>query len=103
MGNKNNKNNNNKIQIEQTFFEDTIIQKNNNQNNKSSLEHNPLITQINLDPFLFYEKIKQIGSGSFATVYLVKNKKTGVIRAMKAIKKFNMMNLRILSKKVNQI
>ena len=103
MGNKNNKNNNNKIQIEQTFFEDTIRQKNNNQNNKSSLEHNPLITQINLDPFLFYEKIKQIGSGSFATVYLVKNKKTGVIRAMKAIKKFNMMNLRILSKKVNQI
>ena len=87
MGNKNNKNNNNKIQIEQTFFEDTIRQKNNNQNNKSSLEHNPLITQINLDPFLFYEKIKQIGSGSFATVYLVKNKKTGVIRAMKAIKK----------------
>jgi serine/threonine protein kinase len=39
------------------------------------------------DPFSEYEVIRELGRGSFAVVRLVKHKLTGVIRAMKAIRK----------------
>ena len=55
--------------------------------NTLPLEHNPLISQVKSDPFLDYTIIKELGSGSFATVHLVKNNITGTVRAMKAIKK----------------
>ena len=52
-----------------------------------TLEHNPLISQVKSDPYADYRVIKELGSGSFATVHLVKNKISGAVRAMKAIEK----------------
>ena len=51
------------------------------------LEHNPLISQVKSDPFLDYTIVGELGSGSFATVHLVKHTITGTVRDMKAIKK----------------
>ena len=53
----------------------------------TGLEHNPLITQVKSSPSEDYTIIKELGSGSFATVHLVEHKTTKVVRAMKAIKK----------------
>jgi calcium-dependent protein kinase len=39
------------------------------------------------DPFLIYNILNPLGEGSFGKVYKVKHKKTGMIRAMKAINK----------------
>jgi calcium-dependent protein kinase len=55
--------------------------------NKISFNNELLISQVKNDPFKDYEEIKLLGSGSFAKVLLVKNKVTGLIRAMKIIKK----------------
>jgi serine/threonine protein kinase len=49
------------------------------------LDHNPLIAQVKTDPEQDYQIIKELGSRSFATVYLVKHRVSGAIRAMKAI------------------
>ena len=51
------------------------------------LEHNPLISLVKSDPFVDYTIIKELGSGSFATVHLVKHNISGAKRAMKAIQK----------------
>ena len=71
------------------FFDETIqITKNKNKNSNSiDIEHNPLISQFKSNPFEFYESLKFLGEGSFAKVYLVKNKSTGAIRAMKEIRR----------------
>ena len=55
--------------------------------NKISFNKEVLISQVKTDPYKDYTEIKPLGSGSFATVKLVKNKVTGMIRAMKIIKK----------------
>ena len=71
------------------FFDETIqITKNKNKNSNSiDIEHHPLISQFKSNPFEFYESLKFLGEGSFAKVYLVKNKSTGAIRAMKEIRR----------------
>ena len=57
--------------------------------NKSKISFNNeiLISQVKTDPFKDYTEIRELGAGSFATVKLVKNNSTGMIRAMKIIKK----------------
>ena len=75
---------------EDEFFDDTLP--NSKRRRKSTkdmtgLEHNQIISQVKSDPFADYTIIKELGSGSFATVHLVKHNITGAIRAMKAIKK----------------
>ena len=55
--------------------------------NQLSLNSEILISQVKNDPFQDYEEIKELGSGSFARVFLVRNNVTGLIRAMKVIKK----------------
>ena len=57
--------------------------------NNISLNSELLISQVKNDPFQDYEEIKELGSGSFAKVFLVRNNVTGLIRAMKVIKKKN--------------
>ena len=44
------------------------------------------------NPYDYYEILKKIGNGTFGTVYKVRHKGTGSIRAMKVIPKNNMMN-----------
>ena len=72
---------------EEEFFDDNVPTKKKPKSELKGLEYNPLISQVKSDPFIDYKKIKELGSGSFATVYLVKHKTSGSIRAMKAIKK----------------
>jgi len=55
--------------------------------NKISFNNEILISQVKTDPFKDYTEIRELGAGSFATVKLVKNNSTGMIRAMKIIKK----------------
>ena len=94
MGNKNGKKNNspNESDLEQEeeeeFFDDNMP-KFRVKKDQKGLEHNPLISQYKKNPFLDYKKIKELGSGSFATVYLVKHNLTGAVRAMKEIKKMS--------------
>ena len=59
--------------------------------NKISFNSELLISQVKTDPFKDYQEIKVLGSGSFAKVLLVKNNVTGLIRAMKVIKKKKLM------------
>ena len=60
--------------------------------NKISFNSEVLISQVKNDPYKDYSEIKVLGSGSFATVKLVKNNVTGMIRAMKIIKKRKALN-----------
>ena len=60
--------------------------------NKISFNNEMLISQVKADPFKDYTEIRELGAGSFATVKLVKNNSTGMIRAMKIIKKNNDIN-----------
>ena len=55
--------------------------------NKISFNSELLISQVKTDPFKDYKEIKLLGAGSFAKVLLVKNNVTGLVRAMKIIKK----------------
>ena len=57
--------------------------------NQEGMEHTMLVSQYKSNPFTDYKKIKELGSGSFATVYLVKHNVTGAVRAMKEIKKMS--------------
>ncbi len=72
---------------EEEFFDDNVPVKKKTKTNLTGLEHNPLITQVKSSPSEDYTIIKELGSGSFATVHLVEHKTTKVVRAMKAIKK----------------
>ena len=63
----------------------------NKNENKISFNNELLISQVKTDPFKDYQKIKELGAGSFAKVILVKNNVTGLIRAMKIIKKKKIM------------
>ena len=95
MGNKNIKHKNSvKIsksqmleEVEEEFFDDNIPVKKKTKTNIIGLEHNPLISQVKSCPFEDYTIIKELGTGTFSTVHLVKHKTTGAVRAMKAIKK----------------
>ena len=72
---------------EEEFFDDNLPPKKKPKSDLKGLEFNPLISQVRSDPSADYTIIKELGSGSFATVHLVKHKTSGAIRAMKAIKK----------------
>ena len=100
MGNKSNKKkkkslSQNKVDdVEGFFLEDWEILNDKSKfeefaENKSKISFNNeiLISQVKSDPYKDYTDIKLLGAGSFATVKLVKNKITGLIRAMKIIKK----------------
>ena len=102
MGNKSSSKNTNSNKEEETddfdgfFLEDWEILSDksklaNYSKNKNQLSLNSelLISQVKNDPFQDYEEIKELGSGSFAKVFLVRNNVTGLIRAMKVIKKKN--------------
>ena len=65
----------------------TKIKEFNENKNKITFKNEVLISQVKTDPYKDYTEIKSLGSGSFATVKLVKNNVTGLIRAMKIIKK----------------
>ena len=107
MGNKNSSKHNKQIlnkdedDTEGFFLEDweiltdksklkEFVLKKKNANN-ISLNNELLISQVNTDPFQDYEEIKLLGAGSFAKVLLVKHKITGKTRAMKIIKKKNLL------------
>ena len=93
MGNKHGKRNSYKSKDkkeeddDEEFFDDNLPSKKKAKNDSLALEHNVLVSQIKTDPTLDYTIIKELGSGSFATVHLVRHKTSGAIRAMKAIKK----------------
>ena len=72
---------------EEEFFDDNIPTKKKSKSDLSGLEHDKLVSQVKSDPSVDYTIIKELGSGSFATVHLVKHNVSGAIRAMKAIKK----------------
>ena len=104
MGNKNSssrkhKNNeNDDDDVEGFFLEDWEILNDTSKfkdfdknKNNISLNSELLISQVKTDPFKDYQEIKVLGSGSFAKVLLVKNNVTGLIRAMKVIKKKKLM------------
>ena len=63
--------------------------KNKNIDNSVKFSNELLISEVKIDPFTIYEKIKSLGEGSFGEVILVKHKITGEVRAMKVIKKMN--------------
>ena len=81
------------------FFEDWVIVSDKSKfkeysknNNKIIFNSDILISQVKTDPFKDYKEIKVLGQGSFAKVLLVKNNVTGLIRAMKIIKKKKILN-----------
>ena len=76
----------NQTEDEEEFFDDNAP-KFRVKKNANGLEHNKIVSQYKSNPFTDYKKIKELGSGSFATVYLVKHNTTGAVRAMKEIKK----------------
>jgi calcium-dependent protein kinase len=80
--------NKNNLEEEEEFFDDNMP-KFRVKKNQVGLEHNLLVSQYKTNPFSDYKKIKELGSGSFATVYLVKHNTTGSVRAMKEIKKIS--------------
>ena len=89
----------NEDDFEGFFLEDWTILDDNNKikefsENKSKISFNSevLISQVKTDPFNDYTEIKVLGTGSFATVKLVKNNVTGMIRAMKIIQKRKTLN-----------
>ena len=79
----------NDLEDNEEFFDDNMPKKKAKKRKSEivGLDYNPLISLVKSDPFLDYTIIKELGSGSFATVYLVKHNISGTIRAMKAIKK----------------
>ena len=97
MGNKNTKGKSQttktpmekKSTVEEEEFFDDNMPKFRVKKNQVGLEHNVLVSQYKTNPFSDYQKIKELGSGSFATVYLVKHNITGSVRAMKEIKKIS--------------
>ena len=70
-------------------------QKNDLEKEVKSLSQLPISTQTVIrkqsgNPLDYYEKIEKIGKGTFGTVYKVRHKNTGIIRAMKVIPKNNL-------------
>ena len=93
---KKSKKDNNEDDFEGFFLEDWEIVNDKNKidefsdnKNKISFNGEILISQVKTDPFKDYTEIKTLGSGSFATVKLVRHNSTKMIRAMKIIKKKN--------------
>ena len=88
---KNKKEEEDDLDEDEEFFDDNLPKKKKKKSLKNpdgiGLEHNPLISLVKSDPFVDYTIIKELGSGSFATVHLVKHNISGAKRAMKAIQK----------------
>ena len=101
MGNKSSAKRNNIIQEETDDFEGFFLEdweilsdksklaNYSKKKNQLSFNSELLISQVKSDPFQDYEEIRLLGEGSFAKVLLVRNNVTGLIRAMKIIKKRN--------------
>ena len=97
MGNENNKK---KKQNLKGTGEDFIIEEYkindelNAKKRKSFVRYdsNLLVTQVKSDPLKDYKIIKNLGEGAFGKVDLVENKITGMVRAMKVIKRCNINN-----------
>ena len=91
------------LEEDEEFFDDNLPKKKKKKSIKSSdgigLEHNPLISLVKSDPSVDYTIIKELGSGSFATVHLVKHNVSGAVRAMKAIKNQQMKMMKIMKVK----
>ena len=99
MGNKLHHHRNKKEKIkgvgEEFILEDYEIVDEFNINRKSSLIHfnpNIIVSEVKSDPLKEYNVIKNIGEGTFGKVDLVEHKITGMIRAMKVMKKTNIAN-----------
>ena len=72
-----------------------IRDRNHNSNKLNSLSKLPIgnrnvIRKKSGNPLDYYKVIKRLGKGTFGTVYKVKHKATGIIRAMKKIPKNNL-------------
>lgn len=61
------------------------------------------INEIKSNPDKDYETIKQLGSGSYGTVYKVKSRLTGLERAMKTISKSSISNINDVAEISNEI
>ena len=73
-------------------------------NNNGLIVNNSLyVRQIHQDPMEKYTIIKFLGEGSFGRVNLVRNKETGIERAMKEIKKSESKNLQSEEEIINEI
>jgi len=117
MGNKHskrhkkfNKNEKNEDDMDGFFLEDWDILYDKNKlneftNNKSKISFNNeiLISQVKTDPFKDYTEIRELGTGSFTTVKLVKNNSTGMVRVMKIIKKKRKSNRDTLIDETNEL
>ena len=80
---------------EEFFLEDYEIVDEFNIDRKGSIIHfNPdiIVSEVKSDPLKEYNVIKNIGEGTFGKVDLVEHKITGMIRAMKVLKKNNITN-----------
>ena len=60
---------------EEEFFDDNAPVKKKTKTYLTGLEHNPLISQVKSSLSEDYTLIIELGTGSFATVHLVKHKK----------------------------
>ena len=77
------------------FLEDFEIYDEFNKDNRISVIHydlNLIVSQTKTNPYEDFNQIKKIGEGTFGTVELVEHKITGMQRAMKIIKKTNIVN-----------
>ena len=74
---------------EDFFLEDWEVMKNENPkiDDYVKFDTDLLISEVKKDPHCDYKEIKILGEGSFGKVSLVKHKVTGIVRAMKSIKK----------------
>ena len=91
-GNKSNQNISEEDDDDVYYLEDwEIVNDSINPQSKNShkikISNNILINKLKTNPLSEYTTIKELGSGTFAKVVLVKHNITGVIRAMKIIKK----------------
>ena len=90
MGNKSNKKK--KIIGTGEEFENDQIDDIPGRDRKRSVIHfnpNVIVSEVKSDPYKDYKVIKTIGEGTYGKVELVEHKVTGMVRAMKVIKKSN--------------
>ena len=97
MGNKFHRKKKKKIKNagDEFILEDYEIYDSTNYNRQTSIIHfdpNLIVFEVKSQPYEDYKVIKNLGEGTFGKVDLVEHKITGKIRAMKIIKKTNVIN-----------